>query len=80
MPAPEGQPAVAATANGAAEPVALSPGHPVTWTADGEAMLKKIPFFVRSKVRANVEKYARERGIATITGDVLLAAKEHLGA
>ncbi len=50
------------------------------WTPEAEAMLKKIPFFVRGRARSNVEKYARERGIATITADVLLAAKEQIGA
>jgi light-independent protochlorophyllide reductase subunit B len=55
------------------------PAQPV-WTSDAETMLKKIPFFVRGRVRGNVEKYARERGIAEISADVLLAAKEHLGA
>ncbi|HMQ31160.1 MAG TPA: ferredoxin:protochlorophyllide reductase (ATP-dependent) subunit B, partial [Chloroflexaceae bacterium] len=54
-------------------------GEPI-WTPDAEAMLKKIPFFVRGRVRGNVERYARERGVAAITADVLLAAKEHLGA
>jgi len=58
------------------QPTVVTP----VWTADAEVMLKKIPFFVRGRVRTNVEKYARERGIANITGDVLLAAKEHLGA
>ncbi|NJN15670.1 MAG: ferredoxin:protochlorophyllide reductase (ATP-dependent) subunit B [Oscillochloris sp.] len=50
------------------------------WLPDAEAMLKKVPFFVRGRVRGNVEKYAREHGINQISGDVLLTAKEHLGA
>lgn len=60
---------------------ALSTQHSApTWSHDAESMLKKVPFFVRGRVRGNVEKYARERGIAEISADVLLAAKEHLGA
>ena len=43
-------------------------------------MLKKVPFFVRGRVRTNVEKYATEHGIALISADVLLTAKEQLGA
>ena len=43
-------------------------------------MLKKVPVFVPGKVKGNVEKYAAERGLATITAEVMLAAKEHLGA
>lgn len=52
---------------------------PITWSADGEAMLKKIPFFVRGRVRRNTEKFAAERGYRTITADVLREAKEALG-
>jgi light-independent protochlorophyllide reductase subunit B len=63
-----------------AQPVA--PAGPVQphWTHDAETMLKKVPFFVRGRVKGNVEKYAQERGIAEISADVLLTAKEHLGA
>jgi len=58
---------------------APAPVDPV-WAADAEAMLKKVPFFVRGRVRGNVEKYARQRGHAVITAEVLLAAKEEFGA
>jgi light-independent protochlorophyllide reductase subunit B len=58
---------------------APAPVDPV-WAADAEAMLKKVLFFVRGRVRGNVEKYARQRGHAVITAEVLLAAKEELGA
>lgn len=61
-------------------PPASSPLVAPSWESDAEAMLKKVPFFVRGRVRGNVEKYAKERGIAQITGEVLLAAKEALGA
>ncbi len=43
-------------------------------------MLKKVPFFVRGRVRGNVEKYAQEHSIAEISADVLLTAKEQMGA
>ncbi|WP_448544388.1 ferredoxin:protochlorophyllide reductase (ATP-dependent) subunit B [Roseiflexus sp.] len=52
--------------------------HPV-WTPDAQAMLKKIPFFVRGRVQKNVERYAAQHGYATITADVLLEAREALG-
>ena len=61
-------------------PVSLSPGLPVSWTPDAETMLKKVPFFVRGRVRGNVEKYAQEHSIAEISADVLLTAKEQMGA
>ncbi len=61
-------------------PVSVSPCLPVIWTPDAETMLKKVPFFVRGKVRGNVEKYAQEHSIAEISADVLLTAKEQMGA
>jgi light-independent protochlorophyllide reductase subunit B len=55
-------------------------GHAgTTWTADGEAELKKIPFFVRSKVKRNTEKFASDRGIAAITVETLYEAKAVIG-
>ncbi|MCX5948791.1 MAG: ferredoxin:protochlorophyllide reductase (ATP-dependent) subunit B, partial [Cyanobacteria bacterium] len=47
------------------------------WSADGEAELHKIPFFVRSKVRRNTETFAPERGIALIDAETLYDAKAH---
>jgi light-independent protochlorophyllide reductase subunit B len=52
--------------------------HPV-WTPDAQAMLKKIPFFVRGRVQKNVERYAMQHGYATITAEVLVEAREALG-
>jgi light-independent protochlorophyllide reductase subunit B len=75
--------APAATATATAVAVAAAPavalaatGEPV-WTADGEAELQKIPFFVRGKVRRNTETFARERGLAQITSETLYDAKAH---
>lgn len=62
-----------------AGPTALPAGAKVTWDSSAEAMLKKVPFFVRNRVRGNVEKYAREHGHSLITADVLVTAKEHIG-
>jgi light-independent protochlorophyllide reductase subunit B len=49
----------------------------LVWTADGEAELHKIPFFVRGKVRRNTETFARERGLSAITSETLYDAKAH---
>jgi light-independent protochlorophyllide reductase subunit B len=49
------------------------------WTTEAQGMLKKIPFFVRGRVQQRIERYASERGIAAITGDVVLEAKETMG-
>ncbi|MEB3296903.1 MAG: ferredoxin:protochlorophyllide reductase (ATP-dependent) subunit B [Cyanobacteriota bacterium] len=72
------QPAAQPEATPAAEanPVAAEP-QGLHWTASGEAELAKIPFFVRPKVRRNTEAFARERGLAAITEEVLYDAKAH---
>ena len=49
------------------------------WTDDAETMLKKVPFFVRKKVRKNTENFARDIGEPVITVDVFRQAKESLG-
>ncbi|NTU54108.1 MAG: ferredoxin:protochlorophyllide reductase (ATP-dependent) subunit B [Chlorobiaceae bacterium] len=51
----------------------------MSWTAEAEKMLGKVPFFVRKKVRKNSENFAREIGEPVITADVFRKAKEHLG-
>jgi light-independent protochlorophyllide reductase subunit B len=47
------------------------------WHAEAERELHKIPFFVRGKARRNTERFARERGVATITIETLYDAKAH---
>ena len=55
-------------------------GRPETiWSAEAERELKKIPFFVRGRVRGNTETFARELGLATITVSTLYEAKAHFG-
>ena len=49
------------------------------WAADAQKELQKIPFFVRGKARRNTERFAAERGLATITVDTLYDAKAHFG-
>jgi len=68
---------VAAMAQADAEPVAA--GGPIVfrWDDKAEKELKKIPFFVRGKARRNTERYASERGVATITIETLYDAKAH---
>ena len=52
-------------------------GAQLSWSADGEAELAKIPFFVRGKVRKNTEAYARDQGLAVIDSEALYEAKAH---
>jgi light-independent protochlorophyllide reductase subunit B len=47
------------------------------WTTEAEQELGKIPFFVRGKARRNTERFAAERGMATITLETLYDAKAH---
>ncbi|MFZ8477778.1 hypothetical protein ACO1MN_16085, partial [Staphylococcus aureus] len=49
----------------------------LSWTAEAEKELGKIPFFVRGKARRNTEAYARERAIASISIETFYDAKAH---
>ncbi|MGQ0595568.1 MAG: ferredoxin:protochlorophyllide reductase (ATP-dependent) subunit B [Gammaproteobacteria bacterium] len=63
-----------------AAPVALSiVASSVPWAPEAEKELHKVPFFVRGKARRNTERYAQERGVATITVETLYDAKAHYG-
>jgi dissimilatory sulfite reductase (desulfoviridin) alpha/beta subunit len=48
------------------------------WEKEAEEYLKKVPFFVRSKVRKEVEKYLSERGYKKVSLEALLEAKKAL--
>lgn len=65
-----------ASAEPAPEP-AMAVNDNVTWLADAEKELRKIPFFVRGKARRNTEKFAVERGVAAISVETLYEAKAH---
>jgi light-independent protochlorophyllide reductase subunit B len=58
----------------------LSADTDLTWTAEAQKELHKVPGFVRGKVKRNTEKFAREQGLTTITVAVMYAAKEAVGA
>ncbi len=60
----------------AAKPI-VNPGQLPPWSAEAERELGKIPFFVRGKARRNTERFACERGVATITIETLYDAKAH---
>ena len=47
------------------------------WAPEAQKELQKIPFFVRGKARRNTERFAAERGVATITVETLYDAKAH---
>ncbi|WP_296577108.1 ferredoxin:protochlorophyllide reductase (ATP-dependent) subunit B [Phreatobacter sp.] len=72
-------PAPAASAVAALEPAPSVVPTTTRWDEGAERELRKIPFFVRGKARRNTERFALERGIATITLDTLYDAKAHFG-
>lgn len=64
----------------AAPAIALPTETPgASWSLEAEKELKKIPFFVRGKAKRNTERFAGERGVATITVETLYDAKAHYG-
>ena len=46
------------------------------WTAEAEARLKEIPFFVRPAARKKIERFAQEAGVTEITEAVYEQAKQ----
>ena len=51
----------------------------VEWTPAATARLKEIPFFVRPAARKKIEKFAREKGLTSITEAVYEEAKKQFG-
>jgi light-independent protochlorophyllide reductase subunit B len=77
-------PGTAEQASPAPDPVDARAGEPrvesqpaAAWSQEAEQELKKIPFFVRGKARRNTERFAHERGLASITLETLYDAKAH---
>jgi hypothetical protein len=51
----------------------------VTWTGEAAERLQRVPTFVRGMVKRIYTDYARERGIADITPEVMDRARSDLG-
>jgi Proto-chlorophyllide reductase 57 kD subunit len=47
----------------------------ISWTAEAEAKLKEIPFFVRPAARKKIEIFAQEKGSSEIDLQVYELAK-----
>ena len=60
---------------GTDEPRPAGDERPVTWTVEADRRLDKAPVFVRSMVRGAVEAFARERGVSSITTELLDEAR-----
>jgi len=52
----------------------------IQWTAEAEARLKEIPFFVRPAARKKIEKFAGEANLTEITIEVYEQAKQKFGS
>ena len=48
----------------------------ITWTREAEQRLDNIPDFIRPMARKEIERLAKERGVATITAQVMDDAKD----
>ncbi|WP_022852318.1 4Fe-4S dicluster domain-containing protein [Thermodesulfatator atlanticus] len=48
------------------------------WEKDAQALLKRVPFFVRKKVKRKVEEFVKARGEKIVTKEAMLAAREAL--
>ncbi|MBK1677966.1 ferredoxin:protochlorophyllide reductase (ATP-dependent) subunit B [Rhodospirillum rubrum] len=79
---PRDQVAPAATLDGSAaqsDPARTTPPGAPSWEDSAEKELRKVPFFVRGKARRNTERFAAERGLASISVETLYDAKAHFG-
>jgi nucleotide-binding universal stress UspA family protein len=55
-------------------------GQPaLVWSDDAKKRLENVPKFARPMAVLAIERYAKEHGIATITPEVMQAARENLG-
>jgi hypothetical protein len=51
----------------------------VAWTGEAEARLERIPSFIRPMARRSIERYAGEKGYASITEAVMDEARTVFG-
>jgi len=92
--ATDAHPAGAPRSATAAAPAAEGPGCPfaamiggastdapamVAWTADAAERLERIPTFIRQMARQAIERFAQERGYATVTAEVMDQARDFMG-
>ena len=53
-----------------------SSSNGMTWSREAEQRLENIPDFIRPMARKEIERVAKERGVATITAQVMDEAKD----
>jgi DNA-directed RNA polymerase subunit RPC12/RpoP len=82
----EGAPGAGAEAGGPGCPfaamvnegAAAAPAR-VAWTSEAEARIERIPAFIRAMARRAIERFAEDRGYATITPAVMDEARATFG-
>lgn len=47
----------------------------IPWTEDAQALLKKVPFFIRKNVEKEAEDYARSHGMSRVEASVIVRIK-----
>jgi Proto-chlorophyllide reductase 57 kD subunit len=67
-----------AAALGEAAAAAPAPGE-VRWSPEAEARLERIPSFIRPMARRSIERFAQDKGHATITEAVMDEARTVFG-
>jgi chlorite dismutase len=50
-------------------------GDRIPWTDDAQALLKKVPFFIRKNVEKEAEDYARSHGMSRVEASVIVRIK-----
>lgn len=50
-------------------------GEKIPWTEDAQALLKKVPFFIRKNVEKEAEDYARSHGMSRVEASVIVRIK-----
>ena len=58
---------------------AAAGGPGIAWTSEARARLQRIPEFARPMAETGIEKFARDRGHATVDERVMDEAKEFFG-
>lgn len=49
------------------------------WTPEAIALLRNIPFFVRSQAKSRIEEMAAERGLEQVTPEIVEEARQVFG-
>jgi len=51
----------------------------LAWTAEAQARLRQVPGFARGMVLRGMERYARDRGVAVITPELMQEVRQRMG-